>query len=75
MRSGKVNHLLVTTRLQHAHHSSIVPKGQQQSKGVRDFKISRFHWDFRIFMGFQDFTKISRFHKDFKISLGFHDFT
>jgi len=52
------------------------PRGQQQSKnGAQDFKISRFHWDLRISMGFQDFTKIQDFTKSSKSHLDFMDFT
>ena len=34
-----------------------------EQNGVQDFKISRFHWDLRISMGFQ--------FVDFRISMGF----
>ena len=34
-----------------------------EQNGVQDFKISRFHWDLRISMGFQ--------FMDFEISMGF----
>ena len=37
-----------------------------EQNGVQDFKISRFHWDLRISMGFQ--------FMDFEISMGFMGF-
>ena len=45
-------------------HNSRNPGGSAtEQNGVQDFKISRFHWDLRISMGFQ--------FMDFEISMGF----
>ena len=44
-------------------HYSVAGGSATEQNGVQDFKISRFHWDLRISMGFQ--------FMDFEISMGF----